>query len=84
MLKRQNGAVKSIQIKGVPDDVHAELRRRAAAAGQSLQEYLLALLSEEASFPSVDEVLKRAGGRAGGSAPFETGVRFIRDDRDSR
>ena len=30
-----------IQVKNVPDDVHAVLRRRGAASGQSLQEYLL-------------------------------------------
>jgi plasmid stability protein len=30
----------SIQIKGVPEETHAVLRRRAAMAHQSLQEYL--------------------------------------------
>ena len=37
---RQNGAVTSVQIKAVPDDTHRVLRRRAAEAHQSLQEYL--------------------------------------------
>jgi plasmid stability protein len=39
----------SIQIKNVPDETHAVLRARAAAAHQSLQEYLRTLLIEEAS-----------------------------------
>ena len=76
----------SIQVKDVPDDVHATLRRRAAAAGQSLQEYLLARLVDEASTPTVDEVLERAGGRAGGRAELAAAVRAVRlivtvDDR---
>lgn len=30
---------KMVQIRDVPDDVHAELRRRAAAAGLSLSDF---------------------------------------------
>ncbi len=54
--------VPSIQIKNVPDDVHLVYRRRADAAGKSLQEYVLAELIENASHPTLDEVLDRAGG----------------------
>ena len=54
----------SIQIKDVPDRTHAVLRQRAAAAHQSLQEYLRARLIEEADQPTLEEVLDRAGGRA--------------------
>jgi plasmid stability protein len=36
--------VKTIQIRNVPDDVHAELRIRAARAGMSLSDYALAQL----------------------------------------
>jgi len=76
--------VPSIQVKDVPEDVHATLRRRAAAAGQSLQEYLLAQLVEEAHTPTVDELLERAGGRAGGRAGFKAAVKAVRAERDSR
>jgi hypothetical protein len=72
----------SVQIKDVPADVHGVLRKRAAAAGQSLQEYLLARLVADASRPTLDEVLDRAGGRAGGSTSFSDAVRLIRADRD--
>jgi plasmid stability protein len=74
----------SIQVKGVPDDVHARLRSRAAAAGMSLQEYLLDRLIDDANVPTLDEVLDRAGGRAGGRAPLRSAVEAVRNDRDSR
>ncbi|MEO1064491.1 MAG: hypothetical protein AAFZ07_23985 [Actinomycetota bacterium] len=74
----------SIQVKDVPDDVHAVLRRRAATAGQSLQEYLLGLLTDEASTPTLDEVLDRAGGRAGGRVTTAMANDAIRADRDAR
>ena len=57
----------SVQIKDVPDETHAVLRQRAAAAHQSLQEYLRARLIEDASRPTLDEVLDRAAGRSGGT-----------------
>lgn len=73
----------SVQIKDVPPDVHATLRRRAADAGQSLQEYLLGRLVAEASRPTVDEVLSRAGGRAGGSVRLKDATRTVRTDREA-
>jgi antitoxin FitA len=83
-LWRHNGAVPSIQIKDVPERTHAILRQRAAAAHQSLQEYLRARLIEEADEPTLDEVLDRAGGRAGGSVPLKDAVAALRADRDRR
>ncbi len=74
----------SVQIKDVPDETHAVLRRRAIAAHQSLQEYLLSRLIAEASRPTLDEVLDRAGGRAGGSVSLKTAVKAVRDDRAGR
>lgn len=74
----------SIQVKDVPEVTHAVLRRRAAMAHQSLQEFLLARLIEEASTPTLDEVLERAAGRAGGSVSFRSATRAVRQDRDRR
>ena len=82
--RRHSGAVPSVQVKGVPADVHRTLRRRAAAAGQSLQEYLLERVTEQAQTPTLDEVLDRAGGRSGGSVPFKDAVTVLRVDRDRR
>ena len=74
----------SVQIKDVPEETHAVLRRRAVEARQSLQEYLRGKLIEEASRPTVDEVLDRAGARAGGSLTFKAAVRAVRTDRARR
>ena len=73
-----------MQIKNVPDAVHRVLRYRAVEAGQSLQEYLLARLVDEASRPTLDEVLRRAGDRAGGSIPLAASARAVRTERDAR
>lgn len=74
----------SIQVKDVPDAVHATLRSRAAAAGMSLQEYLLARLVDDANTPTLDEVLDRAGGRAGGTASLRAAAKAVRRERDAR
>jgi plasmid stability protein len=73
-----------VQIKDVPERTHAVLRQRAAAAHQSLQEYLRARLIEEAEQPTLEEVLDRAGGRSGGSVPLKDAVQALRDDRADR
>jgi antitoxin FitA len=74
----------SVQIKDVPPETHAVLRRRAAEAHQSLQEYLRSWLIHEAARPTVAEVLHRAGGRAGGSVPLAVAADVLRADRDRR
>jgi plasmid stability protein len=74
----------SVQIKDVPEQTHAVLRQRAAAAHQSLQEYLRARLIEEASEPTLEEILDRAGGRSGGSVPVKKAASTLRSDRDRR
>ncbi len=74
----------SVQIKDVPSETHAVLRQRAAAAHQSLQEYLRGRLIQEASRPTLDEVLDRAGGRSGGNVPLDQAVKTLRIDRARR
>ena len=74
----------SVQIKDVPAETHAVLRRRAAMNHQSLQEYLLSRLIEEASRPTLEEVLDRAGSRSGGSFSFEDVVDAIEAERARR
>ena len=49
----------NVQIRDVPDDVHAALVRRAERAGQSLQQFLAAQLVTIATTPTLDEVLDR-------------------------
>jgi antitoxin FitA len=74
-------AVKTIQVRNVPDDVHRELRARAAGAGVSLSDYALAELERVARRPSVADVLARASSRSGG-ASTEAIVAAVRAGRD--
>jgi antitoxin FitA len=77
----------SIQIKNVPPDVHRTLRRRAAEAGMSLQEYLLADLTERARQPTLEEIFREIEQErtdAVRGVPIDEIVRIIREDRDSR
>ena len=57
MTERYNGAMATIQIRNVPDKVHRTYQARAALAGQSLQEYLLAELVEHAAYASPAEIV---------------------------
>jgi antitoxin FitA len=81
---RYNGAVATIQIKNVSHAAHAVLRQRAAAAGQSLQEYMLAWVERAAARPTVDEVLERISHRSGGQLSTAEVVAQLREERDRR
>jgi len=74
----------SIQIKDVPDSVHATLKRRAATSGQSLQEYLLDRLTTDVAQPTLHELFDRVQQHTGGSAPFDAATDAVRADRDAR
>jgi antitoxin FitA len=71
---------KAIQIRGVPDDVHAVLRVRAAKAGMSMSEYLRGELIELTAKPTMDELVARVQSRHGG-ASREAIVDVIREMR---
>lgn len=49
----------NVQIRDVPEDVHAALVRRAELAGQSLQQFLAAQLATIAATPTLEEMLDR-------------------------
>lgn len=74
---------KSIQIRDVPEEIHRTLRARAAAAGVSLSDYLLAEITRIAERPPVADVLARADARTGG-VPLRGIVQAVRDARDRR
>lgn len=73
---------KTVQIRGVPEDVHAELRRRAASAGTSLSDYLLEEVRRVASRPPIADVLRRADSRVGGTSTDEI-LTVLREVRES-
>jgi len=71
-------------VRGVPDDVHATLARRAEQRGQSLQQYLVGELERLAGRPSLDEVLDRIDRRRGGRLPLRDAAAALADERAVR
>lgn len=49
----------AVQIRNVPEELHRKLKARAAHAGRSLSEYLLAELRAIADRPNLPEMLER-------------------------
>jgi antitoxin FitA len=74
--------VPNVQVRGVPDDVHRRLKSQAALAGQSLNEYLLARMSDIARVPTVPELSQRIRERPPYTGPSSAAV--IRQERDRR
>jgi hypothetical protein len=74
----------SVQIKDVPAETHAVLVRRAAAAHQSLQEYLRSRLIAEAATPTMEEWLARVAGRPGISLSPDEVSAMIKAERAGR
>ena len=54
-----NHMSKMIQVRNVPDALHRTLKARAALAGMSLSDYLLAEIREIAERPTLDEMRER-------------------------
>ena len=48
-----------VQIRHVPDEVHRELRARAARQGRSLSDFLLTELTRLADEPTLDSIADR-------------------------
>lgn len=54
---------KMIQVRNVPEPLHRELVRRARARGQSLTDYIQAILEREVARPPAAEVFERLAQR---------------------
>ena len=75
-----------IQVKDVPDAMHAELRRRAELAGKTIRDYVLELIRRDLAAPSREEWIESArrmrpldlGGRAAKLIAAERGARHGR------
>ena len=72
-----------IQIRNVPDELHQLFKSRAALAGMSLSDYLLAEMQRAAEKPTRQELLRRLESRTPVrlSRPV---AEVIREERDSR
>ncbi len=71
----------NVLVRDVPDDVHAELLRKAAVRHQSLQQYLAAELRHLAERRSVSEVLDEVESRHGGHVGFAAAVADLDEER---
>jgi plasmid stability protein len=74
----------NVLVRDLPDEVHAELQRRAEAAGKSLQRYLTAELTRLATTPTMTEVLERIARRRGGRVGLEIAVGDLDEARARR
>ena len=80
-----NECMTLIQIRDVPEAFRDELARKAAAAGQSMQSYLLSELTRLAERPSMAEITQRAQARAkasGSTVTMQDAVAAVRAVRD--
>ncbi|HEY6730409.1 MAG TPA: hypothetical protein VI039_05225 [Solirubrobacterales bacterium] len=58
---------KMIQIRNVPDDLHRDLKVRAALAGMSLSDYIKRELDRRRGKSTIREIRARSKGRSAGS-----------------
>jgi plasmid stability protein len=73
---------RTLQIRDLPDDVHAALAGRAAAARMSLSEYVRSLLIPLATRPTMAEMAERIA-RYSEGAPPGVASEILRAARDS-
>lgn len=74
---------KMVQIRNVPDDIHRELKSRAALSGKTLSDFLLSKLQEIVSIPTKEEMWERLKSREQvhlGSSVAD----ILRDEREKR
>jgi plasmid stability protein len=72
-----------IQVRNVPDELHAELVRRAESRGQTLTAYVQEILEREVARPPAREVHRRIAGRE----PVDLGrpaAEILREERGDR
>jgi antitoxin FitA len=74
---------KMIQLRHVPDTLHRTLKSRAAMAGMSLSDYLLAEIKEIAERPTLAEMRDRLHKHEPVPAQLDT-ARMIREEREAR
>jgi len=74
---------KMIQIRNVPEPLHRLLKMRAAAAGMSLSDYLLAEVRRMTDRPSASELRARMMARSP-VMPTVPPATAVREERESR
>jgi len=72
-----------VQVRNVPDEVHRKLKSRAALAGLSLSDYILAELERSLERPTRQELLERLATRPRASVKPRPAA-ALRAERESR
>ena len=72
-----------VQIRNVPEAIHRLMKSRAALAGMSLSDYLLAELRQIAERPTVAELRARLASRPP-TILTESAADAVRAERDGR
>ena len=72
-----------IQLRNVPESLHRTLKARAALAGMSLSDYLLAEIRWLADRPTLAELRERVRRRAGVTLPVPA-ADAVRREREAR
>jgi len=73
---------KMVQLRNVPDALHRTMKSRAAIAGMSLSDYLLAEIRKLAERPTLEEMRERLHRREPGRTTVSA-ARAVRTERDS-
>lgn len=74
---------KMIQLRNVPDALHRSLKARAAMAGMSLSDYLLAEIKEIEERPTLAELRDRLHKRKPVTIELNT-ARLVLEEREQR
>jgi len=72
-----------IQLRHVSDELHRELKIRAARLGMTLSDYLIREVKLAAEQPLLEEVLDRIARRTRVTPPVSP-VEMVRQERDAR
>ncbi|HWV57635.1 MAG TPA: hypothetical protein VNZ57_09310 [Longimicrobiales bacterium] len=70
-----------IQIRNVPDELHRELKARAARAGMTLSDYLMDIVKKAVEKPEPGELLLRVRERSA-VYPSESPADAVRAERE--
>jgi antitoxin FitA len=74
--------MKTLQVRNVPDDLHTTLKVRAAQAGMSLSEFVLAELRRVSERPTRAELLARIRSRPKVHSRHDAAA-LVREERDA-
>ena len=75
--------MKMIQLRNVSDALHRALKARAAMAGMSLSDYLIAEIREIAERPTLAELRDHLHTRRPVTVQLDT-ARLVREEREAR